>query len=78
MLTWEPPTRVVLSWHPTVQLVATTTIEVCFESLERGCRLELEHRDWEAFGAEMGAELRAGYDPGWDVVLAPFEARANQ
>lgn len=24
----------------------------------------------------MGAELRAGYDPGCDLVLAPLKARA--
>ena len=76
VLEWEPPVRVVLSWHPTVEVLAATIIEVRFEAVEDGCRLHLEHRDWEAFGEGLGNELRAGYEPGWDVVLAPFEARA--
>jgi hypothetical protein len=74
--TWEPPDLVVLSWHPTVEVVAATTIEVRFEPVPEGTMLYLEHRDWEAFGAGLGAELRAGYEPGWDLVLAPLEARA--
>jgi len=73
---WEPPVLVVLTWHPSVEVVAATTIEVRFEPVPGGSRLQLEHRDWEAFGEGLGTELRAGYEPGWDVVLAPFEARA--
>ena len=76
VLTWEPPRRVVLSWHPVVEVVAASTIEVRFEATGGGTVLRLEHRDWEAFGEGLGNELRAGYEPGWDVVLAPFEARA--
>ena len=74
---WEPPALVVLTWHPTVEVVAATTIEVRFESAPGGSRLRLEHRDWEAFGEGLGNELRAGYEPGWDAALAPFEARAT-
>lgn len=76
VLVWEPPRRVVLSWHPVIEVVAASTIEATFEAVEGGCILRLEHRDWEAFGEGMGTELRNGYEPGWDIVLAPFEARA--
>ena len=77
VLTWDPPERVVLSWHPTVELLAASTIDVRFAAAEAGGTLmRLEHRDWEEFGEQLGAELRAGYEPGWDVVLAPFEERA--
>ena len=76
VLEWESPTRVVLSWHPTVEIVAATIVEVRFEPEADGCRLQLEHRDWEAFGEGLGHELRNSYEPGWDVVLAPIEARA--
>ena len=78
VLVWEPPVRLVLSWHPTVEVVAATIIEVSFEPTDEGCLLHLEHRDWEAFGEDLGHELRAGYEPGWDVVLAPFETRAAE
>jgi uncharacterized protein YndB with AHSA1/START domain len=77
VLTWDPPHRVVLAWHPTPEPAAASTIEVRFTPLHDGTRLWLEHRDWEEFGASAGADLRAGYDPGWDVVLAPYEARAG-
>ena len=78
VLVWQPPARIVLSWHPVVEVVAASTIEVRFEPAAGGCRLRLEHRDWEAFGEGLGRELRAGYEPGWDVVLAPFEALARK
>ena len=78
VLAWEPPTRVLLSWHPTTGLEGATTLEVRFESAGDGCRLRLEHRDWEALDADLGtglgAAMRAGYDRGWDAVLAQFEA----
>ena len=77
VLTWDPPHRVVLSWHPTPEPVAASTIEVRFTQLHDGTRLWLEHRDWEEFGASAGTALRADYDPGWDAVLAPYEARAG-
>ena len=76
VLAWEPPRRLVLSWHPTLEVAAASILEVRFEQAGSGCRLRLMHGDWEAFGAQLGAELRDGYEPGWDVVLAPFEARA--
>lgn len=78
VLEWEPPHRVVLSWHPTVEVETASTLEVRFEAVPDGCVLHLEHRDWESFGKVLGRELRDGYDPGWDVVLAPFEARAAE
>ncbi len=77
-MTWDPPHRVVLSWHPTVEPVAASTIDVRFEALPEGTLLRLEHRDWEEYGARLGAELRSGYEPGWDEVLGAFEARAGE
>jgi len=77
VLTWDPPYRVVLSWHPTPEPVAASTLDVRFETAAEGCLLRLEHRDWEEFGGQLGAELRAGYDSGWDLVLRPFETRAR-
>jgi hypothetical protein len=77
VITWDPPARVVLAWHPTVDLVAASTIDARFEADGDDTRLLLEHRDWEEFGEQLGQELRASYEPGWDLVLAPFEARAG-
>jgi hypothetical protein len=58
--------------------VAASTLEADFEAEGEGTLLRLEHRDWEEFGAAEGSELRADYEPGWDVVLAPYEAFAER
>jgi len=81
VLAWEPQNRVLLSWHPTRGLEGATTHEVRFESAGDGCRLRLGHRGWEALEAGLGTGLEAatwaGYDHGWDAVLARFEAYAD-
>lgn len=76
VLEWQPPKRVVLSWHPTIEVVAATVIEVTFEPSDGGTVLHLEHREWESYGEGLGTELRNGYEPGWDVVLAALEAQS--
>ncbi len=69
VIAWDPPQRFVVAWHPTPEPVASSILEVRFESTDGGCRLHLEHRGWEEFGLEAGTEARNGYDPGWDNVL---------
>lgn len=77
VLAWNPPERFVLSWHPTPEPTAASTIEVRFAADPgNGTRVVLEHRGWEEFG-ETGRELREQYDSGWDLVLAPFERAAG-
>ena len=73
VIAWDPPHRFVLAWHPNPEPTAASVLEVRFESVDGGTRLNLEHRGWEEFGDDAGRELRAGYDPGWDAVLTPFE-----
>lgn len=81
VLVWEPPKRVVLSWHlqpdwhydPDLSRAS----EVCFEFLAEGpgaTRLEFEHRQLERHG-EGWEKLRAGVDSpgGWTGVLTEFE-----
>ncbi len=71
--TWDPPHRVVLSWHPAVEPEAASTVEVRFVATGAGCRLELEHHDLEEHG-EVGRNMREQYDPGWDEVLDRLDA----
>lgn len=77
VLAWNPPHRFVLSWHPTREPTAASTLEVRFRpAAGGGTELTLEHRGWEEFGAEA-QKLRGQYEPGWDFVLRLFEVAAK-
>jgi DNA-binding transcriptional ArsR family regulator len=76
VLAWEPPRRVVLSWHPTPTPTAASRVEVRFRAVPLGTEVELTHTGWEEFG-DRAAELRANYDSGWDPVLLRFATRAG-
>ena len=75
---WDPPRRVVLSWEidadwkydPTM----TSEVEVTFRAEGKGTRVELEHRNFESFGAKA-PEVRKSIDSpgGWTGILADYE-----
>lgn len=67
ILAWEPPHRVRFSWHPGYAEDEATEVEVRFTPVGEQTRVELIHRGWEARAA-----ARAGYDTGWEYVLARF------
>lgn len=77
VLAWDPPHRFVLAWHPNPEPEAASILEVRFQPDGDGALVTLVHRGWEEFGADQGAELRGGYDQGWELVLAPFEEAAG-
>ena len=65
---WEPPTRVVFTFHPGRDAATAGTIEVRFTRSGSGCRVALEHSGWELLG-ERAAEMRRDYDQGWGEVF---------
>jgi len=67
----DPPDRVVFSWHPGREADTAQEVEVRFVASEAGTRLELEHRGWEALGAEAET-MRSRYSEGWEYVLGRF------
>jgi Activator of Hsp90 ATPase homolog 1-like protein len=71
VLTWEPPYRLVIAWQVNPERVGTE-VEVRFAPEAGGTRVDLEHRGWERIAA--ADEMRAGYETGWDPVLAEFVA----
>ena len=73
---WEPPARVVFSWHPGRDAVTAQEVELRFGESDEGTLVELEHRDWEVLG-DKASETRAGYDQGWLLVLEGFVARCS-
>jgi uncharacterized protein YndB with AHSA1/START domain len=68
ILTWDPPRRLVASWHPGQPVESAQELEVRFVAVPEGTRVELEHRGWQKLGADA-AETRTSYEGGWAVVL---------
>jgi uncharacterized protein YndB with AHSA1/START domain len=72
---WEPPHRLVFTWHPGLRQEETTEVEVRFAAAGDSTVVELEHRGWEARG-DQAAEVRANYDQGWIGVLEQYAKAA--
>lgn len=73
--TWDPPQRIVFTWHPGYAREEATEVEVRFASRGNITVVELEHRGWEARGARA-AEIRDNYDRGWVTTLNRYAAAA--
>ncbi|MCP5024835.1 MAG: hypothetical protein GY929_00995 [Actinomycetia bacterium] len=79
---WEPPSRLVISWHPGRAEPDSSEVEVLFTPDGTGTRVLVEHRGWETFGAEATARRRSYVGPGaWGYVLDHYadgaEARGD-
>jgi uncharacterized protein YndB with AHSA1/START domain len=74
VLAWEPPRRVVFTWHPGRAPELAQEIEVRFVPDGEGSRLELTHSGWEKFGAKAAGARRA-YGLGWGYVLRIWAGR---
>jgi hypothetical protein len=77
VLDWQPPTRVLFSWHLNgdfeyvADIARASEVEVRFTTEREGwTRVELEHRRFERHG-ESGDRLRTAVDKpgGWTYVL---------
>ena len=68
VLAWEPPRRLVMSWHPGSDPATPTEVEVRFTAVPEGTRVDLEHRNWVTLGTRA-AEARGGYENGWPLVF---------
>ena len=52
IVAWEPPHRLVYSWHLRVDRSDATEVEIRFTDLDRTTtRVDIEHRGWERLGA---------------------------
>jgi uncharacterized protein YndB with AHSA1/START domain len=74
--TWDPPQRIVFTWHPGYAREEATEVEVRFASRGNITVVELEHRGWEARG-ERAAEIRDNYDRGWVTTLNRYATAAS-
>lgn len=67
---WEPPSRLVLEWHPGRDLGASGTVEITFSAFGGATRVDVVHRGWEAFGEDGLAQRRSYVGPSaWGHVL---------
>ena len=65
---WQPPERLVFSWHPGRAPEESQEVEIRFEAAADGTHVHLEHRNWTRLGAES-AVVRERYENGWTEVL---------
>ena len=70
VLEWDAPTKLRLAWHPGQPADGASEVEVNFEVVEAGTRVEIRHSGWEKFGAE-GVDRRRSYvgPSAWGYVL---------
>jgi hypothetical protein len=74
---WEPPTRFAYLWHIRRDRADATEVEIRF--LPRGAAttlVEIEHRGWEALGAEADA-WRERNNGAWATLLPHYIAAAT-
>jgi uncharacterized protein YndB with AHSA1/START domain len=76
VLAWDPPRRVVHSWHPGRGEDSAQEVEITFEPVDSGTRVELVHTGWEKIG-DHAAEMFSNYASGWDFVLGKYVEEAS-
>ena len=81
ILVWEPPRRLVMTWEINGQWQPSTTVasevEVHFIAEGDETIVQLEHRKFEALGAEGGERMRGDVNRGWPHVLQFFHEAAE-
>jgi uncharacterized protein YndB with AHSA1/START domain len=77
VLAWEPPARLVTTWHPGQPADAATLVEVTFAPAGDGTVVRLTHSGWERVEAPSGEPgTYGGYADGWSYVLDVLAAFA--
>ena len=73
---WEPPNRIVYTWHPGRGEETAQEVEVTFSAEGGGARVAVRHYGWEVLGERM-EETVASYDEGWDLVIGRYVAAVD-
>jgi uncharacterized protein YndB with AHSA1/START domain len=71
VLVWEPPRRLVFSWHPGRARETGQEVEVRFSASGAEARVELEHRGWE-YLVGPADEIPAHFVSGWEEALGRY------
>jgi uncharacterized protein YndB with AHSA1/START domain len=75
VIAWEPPRRLVFSWHPGRSADMGQEVEVRFSASGLATRVELEHRGWERLVGETG-EIPSHFVSGWEEALGLYAEAA--
>ena len=80
---WEPPSRFVFSWEISAEWQSDASVasevEVLFVAEgPNSTRVTLEHRNFEALGAEGGEKMRGEVGGGWPTILDMFKTEAEK
>jgi uncharacterized protein YndB with AHSA1/START domain len=67
VIDWDPPRRLVYTWHPGRGEETAQEVQVVFVAEGDGTRVALEHRGWD-----RAPDKRGSYDEGWDSVLGRY------
>jgi uncharacterized protein YndB with AHSA1/START domain len=77
ILEWQPPHRLVFTWHPGRGPETSQEVEVRFAASSGDETLvELEHRGWERL-VETAEEIPDHYESGWEEVLSRYVEAAE-
>jgi len=68
VLAWQPPGRVVFSFHPGRDATEAQTVEVTFSPAPEGAIVVLTHSGWERLSANA-QQVRDRYNQGWEGVF---------
>jgi uncharacterized protein YndB with AHSA1/START domain len=69
---WDPPHRLGLAWHPSIEPTVSTDIDIRFVDAGDGTtRVDVLHSGWERLG-DRAEEVRASYDTGWTFVIGHY------
>jgi len=68
VLAWQPPARVLFSFHPGRDERQGQTVEVTFCAAPEGAKVVLVHSGWERLSANA-QQARDRYNQGWEGVF---------
>lgn len=77
LVAWEPPNRIVYSWHPGRGEETAQEVEITFSPEGEGTRVDIRHYGWEKLGNRL-EETIASYNEGWDKVIAVYARAAER
>lgn len=76
IIAWQPPSRVVFTWHPSREPETAQDVEIVFATESTGTRVTLTASGWERWG-EGAKGAHRGYDMGWAHILKVWAGKTT-